>query len=58
MRWRLDHHFFARFNIDGSNTLHAGGLDYDHGKRLLELKGRIKARLAAPSPAGPARAAP
>ena len=43
---------------DGSNTLHAGGLDYDHGKRLLELKGRIKARLAAPSPAGPARAAP
>jgi lipopolysaccharide export system protein LptC len=31
---------------EGSNDLRAGGLEYDHGRRLLELKGRVRAVLA------------
>jgi lipopolysaccharide export system protein LptC len=31
---------------EGSNDLRAGGLAYDHGRRLLELKGRVRAVLA------------
>jgi lipopolysaccharide export system protein LptC len=31
---------------DSSNRLRAGGLDYDHGRRLLELKGPVRAHLA------------
>jgi lipopolysaccharide export system protein LptC len=41
----------------GSNELRAEGLQYDNGKRLLELKGRQRAWLAAPTPA-PRREAP
>ena len=41
----------------GSNELRAEGLQYDNGKRLLELKGRQRAWLAAPAPA-PRRDAP
>ena len=32
---------------DGVNDLSGGGLEYDHGRRLLELKGRVRALLAA-----------
>lgn len=33
----------------GSDELQAAGLSYDHGKRLLELQGRLRARLAPPA---------
>jgi lipopolysaccharide export system protein LptC len=33
---------------DGSNQLHAAGLEYDHRRRLLDLTGRLKAQLAPP----------
>ena len=32
---------------EGANVLQAGALSYDHGRRLLELSGRIKASLVA-----------
>jgi len=31
---------------DGTNELRADGLSYDHGRRLLDLKGRVRALLA------------
>lgn len=37
---------------DGTNELWAGGLNYDHGRRLLELKGRVRVLLA-PGGRGP-----
>lgn len=33
---------------DGANQMRAAGLEYNHGRRLLELKGRLQAKLAAP----------
>lgn len=36
----------------GADELQAAGLDYDHGQRRLELKGRLRARLAAPAAGG------
>lgn len=33
---------------DGRNRIDAAGLDYDHRRRLLELKGRMRARFEAP----------
>ncbi len=43
---RVQTHLPVQVN-DGSNTLEAGGLQYDHGRRLLELSGRVRALLAA-----------
>ena len=34
----------------GANELRADGLTYDHGRRLLELKGRQRALFSAPAP--------
>jgi lipopolysaccharide export system protein LptC len=34
---------------EGANTLEAAGLAYDNGRRLLELTGRLKARIVAPT---------
>ena len=42
---RVQTHLPVQVN-DGVNDLRAGGLDYDHGRRLLELKGRVRALLA------------
>ncbi len=50
---RVQTHLPVQVN-DGANDLRAGGLDYDHGRRLLELKGRVRAQLAA----APVQAAP
>ena len=47
---RVTTHLPVQVN-DGVNELRAGGLTYDHGRRLLELTGRIKAVLAAASTA-------
>lgn len=33
----------------GADTLQAAGLEYDHGQRRLDLKGRLRAQLAAPA---------
>ena len=35
----------------GADELQAAGLEYDHGQRRLDLKGRLRARLAAPAAA-------
>jgi lipopolysaccharide export system protein LptC len=37
---------------DGHNTLQAAGLEYDHGRRALQLEGRLRAQLVAPSNGG------
>ena len=42
---RVQTHLPVQVN-DGTNDLWAGGLEYDHGRRLLELKGRVRALLA------------
>jgi lipopolysaccharide export system protein LptC len=42
---RVQTHLPVQVN-DGTNDLQAAGLDYDHGRRLLELKGRVRAWLA------------
>lgn len=42
---RVQTHLPVQVN-DGTNDLQASGLDYDHGRRLLELKGRVRALLA------------
>jgi lipopolysaccharide export system protein LptC len=42
---RVQTHLPVQVN-DGLNDLRAGGLEYDHGRRLLELKGRVRAVLA------------
>jgi lipopolysaccharide export system protein LptC len=38
----------------GSTVMQAAGLEYDHGRRLLELKGPLRMELAAPQHRGPA----
>lgn len=42
---RVQTHLPVQVN-DGVNDLRAGGLAYDHGRRLLELKGHVRALLA------------
>ena len=42
---RVQTHLPVRVD-DGVNELRADGLTYDHGRRLLELKGRVRALLA------------
>jgi lipopolysaccharide export system protein LptC len=42
---RVRTHLAVQVN-DGTNQLQASGLEYDHGRRLLELKGRVRAVLA------------
>ena len=43
---RVQTHLPVQVN-DGVNELHAGGLSYENGRRLLELKGPVRATLSA-----------